>query len=141
MFERCLYFNVNALTRVINKRWVEAFKPFDLSPSHGYLVRLVLEQPGISPRDIALELKLEKSTVTRFLDVLEQKQFVVRRTSSKTDAREIEIVPTSKAKKIAESLQQTGDQLYGEMLTEIGATRLKSLVKELRAMEEKLSSQ
>jgi hypothetical protein len=39
MFDRCLYFNVNALARVVNKKWAEGFEQFDLSPAHGYMLR------------------------------------------------------------------------------------------------------
>ena len=84
MFERCLYFNVNALARAVNRIWEEAFREFDLSPSHAYLLRLLLSSPGMSPKQISRELKLEKSTITRFLDSLQQKGLLrVKRTRSR----------------------------------------------------------
>ncbi|VAW65860.1 hypothetical protein MNBD_GAMMA08-1659, partial [hydrothermal vent metagenome] len=78
MFEKCIYFNSNALTRQINKIWDDAFKPFGLSPSHAYVLRLVLDQPGISMKQIAEELELAPSTVTRFIDSLINKKFLTR---------------------------------------------------------------
>lgn len=139
MFERCLYFNVNALSRTVNRIWIDAFKPFGLSPSHAYLLRLVIAQPGISPKEITAELKLEKSTVTRFIDALESKSFVQRRYAQTEDAREQAIHPTKKAEKIAEELQAQGDQLYQTMLSEIGSDKLKKLVQQLREAESRLS--
>ncbi|MCF6193385.1 MAG: MarR family transcriptional regulator, partial [Kangiellaceae bacterium] len=68
MFDRCLYFNTNHLARTVGKIWQEAFEEVGLAPAHAYLLRLVLEQPGIAQSKISAELHLEKSTITRFID-------------------------------------------------------------------------
>jgi len=65
MFENCLYFNSNALARTVSRIWTEAYRPFDLSPPHAFLLRLVLARPGLMPRELANELSLSRSTVTR----------------------------------------------------------------------------
>jgi len=135
MFERCLYFNINALTRAVNRIWDEAFAEFDLSPSHAYLLRLVLTTPGLTPKQIGQELKLEKSTVTRFLDSLGKKGFILRKSGTSGDAREQAICPTKKSEKIATQLEEKGKQLYKTMLKNIGQTELISLVKNLRNIE------
>lgn len=135
MFERCLYFNINALTRTINRIWDEAFAEFNLSPSHAYLLRLVLTTPGLTPKQISLELKLEKSTVTRFLDALSKKGFIVRKSGTSGDAREQGIFPTKKSEKITTQLEHKGDELYQKMLKKIGKTELTTLVKNLRKTE------
>jgi DNA-binding MarR family transcriptional regulator len=83
MFERCLYFNVNSLARKLNARWEQAFAPFNLPPSHGYLLRVVLENPGLTQQKIAEELRLNKSTVTRFISALEKKNYYFAKTPQK----------------------------------------------------------
>ena len=138
MFERCLYFNINALTRTINRIWDEAFAKFDLSPSHAYLLRLVLTTPGLTPKQISLELKLEKSTVTRFLDVLAKKGFILRKPGMSGDAREQGIYTTKKAEKIAAQLEDKGNQLYQTMIDSIGKDKLSALVSNLRKTETNL---
>ena len=138
MFERCLYFNINALTRAVNRIWDEAFAEFDLSPAHAYLIRLVLDSPGLSPRQISQELKLEKSTITRFLDALEKKRLLLRKPSSSGDAREQSIYPSKKAEKISARLEEKGNQLYQTMTSSIGKKNLTSLVGELRKIETSL---
>lgn len=139
MFERCLYFNVNALARQVNTIWDEAFAEFDLSPAHAYLLRLVLAQPGIAQRDIALELKLEKSTVTRFVDALQNKGLVNRKKTATGDPREQNIFPTAKATKIAAKLSSKGDELYKKMLATLGNTDMKTMVEMLRTTAQRLS--
>lgn len=135
MFERCLYFNVNALARSVNQIWEEAFSVYDLSPSHAYLLRLVLSTPGLTPGQISQELKLEKSTVSRFLKSLENKGMLIRKTGISDDARELGIFPTQRAKKMAADLEETGNRLYQKMLDQLGKTRLTSLVGELKNTE------
>lgn len=134
MFERCLYFNVNALARQVNKVWEQAFGDLGLSPAHAYLLRLVLDQPGISQGRIAEELKLEKSTVTRFVDSLQQRDYLNRVKSG----REVEIVPTQKCKKISRQLQSRGDALYKKMAELIGKRDLADLVRQLRQTGDEL---
>lgn len=138
MFERCLYFNVNALARVVNQIWDSAFAEFDLSPSHAYMLRLILSSPGLSPKQISQELKLEKSTITRFLDVVQKKGLVRRQKSISGDAREQGIYPTKRAEKIATQLEQKGNALYQRMIDSIGKTELTSLVAQLRKTEASL---
>ena len=135
MFERCLYFNINALTRAVNRIWDDAFSEFDLSPAHAYLLRLVLSGPGLTPKQISLELKLEKSTITRFLDALEKKGFISRKKGISGDAREQGIYPTKKSEKIAIKLEEKGNQLFQKMTKNVGKEELASLVSQLRSIE------
>lgn len=138
MFERCLYFNINALTRSVNSIWNDAFSEFGLSPAHAYLLRLVLSDPGLTPKQISMELKLEKSTVTRFLDVLEMKSLIARRKGINEDAREQSIYPTKEAKKISSQLEDKGNELYQEMINKIGKSKLTSFVGQLRDTRKKI---
>ena len=138
MFDRCLYFNVNALARVVNKKWAEAFKQFDLSPAHGYTLRVVLSQPGISQKQLAEELKLEKSTITRFIDVLQEKGFVKRKRNNTENARELSIYATEKAKEIHVKLEELGDSLYQTMVSQVGSENIELLVSGLRKARKKI---
>ena len=136
MFDKCLYFNLNALTRLVNRRWIKAFKNFDLSPSHAYTLRVILFHPGITPKALTHELMIDKSTTTRFIDALEKKSLVTRKKSS-GDSREQEIYPTDSAKRIRDSLEEVGGLLYQEVSSAIDDVQLVDLVKKLkRTMEE-----
>jgi DNA-binding MarR family transcriptional regulator len=132
MFERCLYFNVNTLSRKVNRIWMEAFETVGLSPSHAYLLRFVLAEPGLSQQAIANALNLEKSTITRFINKMESEGFIVRRVPATRNTREQAIYPTEKAQQLHAELERIGDNLYADMLKAIGADKLKQLVKDLR---------
>ncbi|MCK4833122.1 MAG: MarR family transcriptional regulator, partial [Gammaproteobacteria bacterium] len=133
MFERCLYFNVNALARKVNVIWDEAFAEFGLSPSHAYLLRLLLEQPGLTQTQITQALKLEKSTVTRFVTVLEGKKLVTR----EKNGREVLAYPTTKAKALQKQLNSKGDELYQKMVDNLGKNKMAELVGDLRKTGDK----
>jgi len=134
MFERCLYFNINALTRKVNKIWDQAFADLGFSPSHAYLLRLVLEMPSISQKQIAEELKLEKSTVTRFIDNLQERGYLKRIKKG----REQIIQPTAAAKKLEDQLNEQGEKLYKKVTKSIGRSDLLELVAQLRKSGTKL---
>lgn len=135
MFERCLYFNLNAASRRVNKIWEQAFKDLGLSPAHAYLLRVVLENPGITQQGIATELRLERSTVTRFVEALEIRGYLMRNKSG----RERLVYPTQACKEIADGLEQRGNALYRQMVDSLGKGTVVHLVDELRSAGSKLS--
>ncbi|MCW9013716.1 MAG: MarR family transcriptional regulator [Gammaproteobacteria bacterium] len=137
MFEKCIYFNSNALARSINRIWDEAFKPTGLSPAHAYLVRMVLSQPGISMKKLADELELAPSTVTRFVDSLIHKD-LLRRDADITDKRGSTVWPTSKAEAMRLQLEQTGQQLFQQMNDLLGKKNFTDLVRTMRTIRQQI---
>lgn len=138
MFERCLYFNLNALTRRINRIWDDAFANMELSPAHAYLLRLVLDKPGLSPTQICDALKLKKSTVTRFIDELEHKGFIVRSKGGEHDLRLIAIHPTRQAGAIRAQLEEQEEKLFHRLCTTVGEQQVQELVRISRNTMDKL---
>ncbi|MCW8932823.1 MAG: MarR family transcriptional regulator [Gammaproteobacteria bacterium] len=140
MFEECLYFNTNALARTVTRIWTDKYRQFDLSPPHAFLLRTVLSNPGMFPRELANELNLTRSTITRFLDSLENNGFLIRK-ATETDGREVKIYPTPKAKKIHTQLNNTGKeltQLMGQILGEDELSEIVSNIREVKkTIEEK----
>ena len=96
MFDHCLYFNTTALARQLEREWAKAFEPFDLTPPQAFLLRAVLDQPGLMQCEIATALTIARPTATRALDGLMAKGLIERR-SSERDGREQSIFPTASA--------------------------------------------
>jgi len=82
--ESCLFFNTNALSRYLLKLAEKEFKHLNLSPAHASLLLMVFDTPGISPKQLGFYLHLTPSTITRFIDVLEKKRLVKRKTKGKS---------------------------------------------------------
>ncbi len=82
--ESCLFFNTNALSRYLLKLAEKEFKYLNISPAHASLLLLVYDSPGINPKRLSQLLHLTPSTITRFIDSLEKKDFVIRKTQGKS---------------------------------------------------------
>ena len=134
MFEECLYFNSNALARTVSRIWTEAYHQFNLSPPHAFLLRVVLAKPGLFPRELADELNLSRSTITRFLDSLEKRDFLVRKPTEK-DGRELKVYPTMAAKEIHKNLDDIGGSLTKLMAEIVGQDELSQTVAKLRKVQ------
>ena len=139
MFEECLYFNCNALARTISRIWTEAYRQFDLSPPHAFLLRVVLAKPGLLPRELAEELNLSRSTITRFLDSLEQRDLLIRKPTEK-DGRELQVYPTKAAKAIHQKLDSTGENLTRLMGKIVGKYEVSQTVAKLRELQKSLEN-
>lgn len=133
MFDRCLYFNTNRLSRMVGKVWNDAYRELELAPAHAYLLRLVLDEPGLSQKEIGEALHLEKSTVTRFIDKMVEQDYLKRCYDSQPG-----IFPTAKSKKIHTRLNEIGNELYKNMQQSIGKDNLSQLVALSQLASEKL---
>jgi DNA-binding MarR family transcriptional regulator len=131
VFDHCLYFNTTALARLLEKEWTAAFAPFELTPPQGFLLRLVLDQPGLSQRELAERMTISRSTATRVLDGLERRELIVRR-AGEHDAREQRIHPTAEAEAIRAGLNTASGNVTRRLKQLLGAQRFEQAVGKLR---------
>lgn len=134
MFEHCLYFNTTALARVVEREWARAFRPLELTPSQAFMLRLLLERPGLLQHALAEGLTISRPTATRLLDGLEARGLVERRTCAQ-DGRGSEIYPTSRARQLKAALNRAsadatrrvkhviGDDMFAETVARLGKIR------------------
>ncbi len=131
MFDHCLYFNTTALARRLEREWAAAFKPFDLSPPQGFLLRAILATPGLPQRELAATLAIARPTATRALDLLSDKGFV-RRKSSTSDGREVFVFPTDKASEIQVRLNEASGRVTHRLKQFLGAKVFEEIVDKVR---------
>lgn len=130
MFEKCIYFNSNAFVRHLNRIWDEAYKPTGLSAPHAYVLRLVCHQPGITQKQLGAQLHLEKSTVTRFVSVLEGKGLLHRQAGE--SGREVRVKVSAAGKRLGKHLDEIGAGLHTHLRKQLGASQVEDLVKAMR---------
>ena len=138
MFERCLYFNLNALARRINRLWEEGFRELGVSAPQGYLLRAVIERPGINHKALGELLVLEKSTVTRFVTALEKRGLVRREPAG---GREIGVYPSEEALRMSEELEAIVKRLSKSLRKRLGKKESRELVHQLRAAAEVMEAE
>jgi MarR family transcriptional regulator, organic hydroperoxide resistance regulator len=131
-----MYFVSNALARKIEKLAIESWKKVGLSPSHGYLLMMVIEEPGIQPTILSKELHLTPSTITRLIEKLEQKKFVVRITEGKLT----NIYPTPKGKEMLPTLKNCLHQFYENYSEILGKEESERLVKNMSRIADRLNA-
>jgi MarR family transcriptional regulator, temperature-dependent positive regulator of motility len=119
MFDQCLYFNTSALARRLEREWADAFEPFDLTPPQGFMLRAVMERPGLLQRELAGLLSIARPTATRVLDGLEARGYVERH-RTEDDGREVAIVPTAQALAIREALNGASASVTGRLKRALG---------------------
>lgn len=139
MFDRCLYFNINTLTRTVNRIWEQAFQPLGLSPAHAYLLMAVLKEPGLSQKRLAELLDLAPSTVTRFVDALAGRELLVR-AQNPADGRESVVHPSAKAMVLQKPLRETGERLFQLMQSHLGGAEMGAFVDEMKQTYRKLQA-
>ena len=137
MFERCLYFNTQALARSVEKIWREAYAQVGLSPSHAYIVRAVLQQPGINMSELAQTLNLDKSTLTRLVDKLEQQALLQRQTEGQSRQRCLR--PTPAAEALGPELEAIGQRLFEHVQTTVSSAELSAFPYQAAAIRQQLA--
>lgn len=128
LLDHCLFFTSTALARTLSRLAEQVFAPTGLSPSHAFLLMLVIENPGITPSDLAGRLHLAQSTVTRFVDQLVRKGLVERKASGRSAL----ISPTRAGCDLSPVLSRVWRELYARYSATLGEDRGVSLTKAVR---------
>lgn len=127
MFEQCIYFNTTALARVLEREWTRAFKPFGLTPAQAFMLRAVLQRPGMLQSELARELVIARPTATRVLDGL-QKLGLIARHPTPNDGRELAIHPTAQARELENSLNTASGEVTRKLKKTMGAEAFSQMV-------------
>lgn len=135
LLHNCLYFTANTLARRVSAMAEEEFKPTGLSPSHAFMLMLVIGRPGITQKELAEALHLAPSTVTRFVDALQFKLGLVERKSQGKLAR---IYPTEKGQDMGEQIASCWKELYHRYSEVLGEAQGKELTQAIDLASKKL---
>lgn len=106
--ECCLFFTANSLARVITKMGEEEFASIAMTPSYAFLLTLVIESPGISQKELAENLNMAPSTVSRFVDALDKKRLLRK----EGQGRNTFIHPTKKGVALEPQIKSAWTHLY-----------------------------
>jgi MarR family transcriptional regulator, organic hydroperoxide resistance regulator len=112
----CLYHAANAMARSISRIADEEFAEADISPTQGFIVMTVAKRPGIRAGDIAKELQLTPSTITRMLDKLEERGMVSRSSEGKS----VRVHPTPEAIGAAQRIKTAWGKMYARYAQALG---------------------
>lgn len=103
----------------------EEFKKIGLSPSHAFVLKLTIENPGIGPKELSEKLHLAPSTVTRFVDLLVNRKMVSRNIEGKS----VRLFSTKKGEEMGVPISTAWNSLYERYSSLIGKKRGDELAK------------
>jgi len=135
ILHNCLYFTANSLSRVITRMAEEEFRRTGLSPSYAFLMMMVNDAPGIGQKELCEQLQLAPSTVTRFIDTLVHKGYLIRRSEGKTS----NVHPTEAGKKLQNSINEAWKRLHQRYADVLGLKEGDALTTMIDAASERLS--
>jgi DNA-binding MarR family transcriptional regulator len=137
MFDHCMYFNTTALARQLEREWAAAFAPFALTPPQAFLLRAVLDQPGMAQRELAEQMAVARPTATRALDGLAARELIERRVSD-SDGREFQIYPTAAAQAIRQGLNEASGKVTKKLKKLLGEEAFAETVSQVRGVRSAL---
>jgi DNA-binding MarR family transcriptional regulator len=111
-----LFFLTTAFSRKLSREADEVFASVGLSSSHALLLLMIRKNPEIQPSQLAEELHLKPSTITRLVQKLERRQLVRKQPEGRATA----IACTSNGKEVAENIDQQWQKLIASKQDQLG---------------------
>ncbi len=129
--ENNLFFLTGALSRKLTNQADETFATVGLSSSHALLLWLIYDNPNTQPSELANQMQLKPSTITRLVQKLERRNLVEKQ----SEGRAKSIICTSDGEQLAIDIQDKWQNLiqmkkdklgdrYVEVLSEMIANAL-----------------
>jgi DNA-binding MarR family transcriptional regulator len=106
-----------------------------LAPAHGTLLLIVEERPDLTQQELSVAIGLQRSTMTRSIDVLERQKLVERR-AREGDNRSYAIRLTAKGVRLARRLRPVIFSLEAHLAAGLGRKRRAQLMQLLRETQD-----
>lgn len=110
-----------------------------LTPEQFILIDLLWNQGSMSQQQLADQMQKDKNSVTKLVDALERKGFVVRE-QNRQDRRSNTLVLTEKAEGLKHGAKQKGISILDEMLVGISEEELRSFLLTLHKLNRNMTS-
>ena len=109
-----------------------------LTPEQLILIDLLWNQGSMSQQQLADQMQKDKNSVTKLVDALERKGFVVRE-QNRQDRRSNTLVLTEKAEALKHGAKQKGISILDEMLVGISEEELRSFLVTLHKLNRNMT--
>lgn len=132
----CACFNTRKVARLLGQVYDRALEPSGLKNTQFAALAVADAHEGVSITELSHEMEIERTTLTRNLQVLERDGLV--RVGAGVDGRSKTIVVTAKGRRKLASAMPLWTGAQEQVLREFGGRRWKSLRGELDAMRTSL---
>lgn len=125
---------LNAFTRTTLNKELDRY---GLKFNQWRLIHAISSKSIYTPAKLADELMIERATVSRYLDQLEDKE-CIRRSHNRLDRRVVDIALTPTGEKIAQFGVDLMDKAYKSVLNELSTDENKSFVALIKKLSENI---
>jgi MarR family transcriptional regulator, transcriptional regulator for hemolysin len=118
--DQSLGFTLGVASRRMSQLFGHRLKEYGISPEQWSVLHLIVRQEGLIQKEIAQRSFKDKPTVTRILDVLEEKALISRKPGEQ-DRRSFRLYPTDKGRELilhTEGIERGGNRDVAEQLGE-----------------------
>ena len=133
-FAKNLCFTSSILNRITNKIALTELSVIGLSPSYAFLIIAVHEKPGIRIKELARVLYLDSSSVSRLIEKLEVKKYILRDYSPGIS----QVYLTDLGNQAYNNVMLAMNQYLDQYKAALGKKRTKELSRSLMATAEEL---
>ena len=130
-FSAGLGYHVRETHKAMSRRLAEELAKLGVALKHYYYLRALFEEDGITQIELGERVGMNRATVTRVVDTM-ARAGLVRRLRDPADRRKINIVLTSRARRLRGPLKETVDRLNREALDGLSANQATALRAALR---------
>jgi DNA-binding MarR family transcriptional regulator len=132
---------INRCAILLKSELTHRFKQagYDITPEEWAILNRLWEQDGMSQNELAERTIKDKTTITRFLDQMETKGLVTRK-SSKEDGRFKNIHLTSNAQKLKPILIEITQGMLSQAASDLATQDIQTTLNSLRKIENNLLS-
>lgn len=109
-----LCFNLRAAMKKIDKNLGQQLEPFGISIPQSFILKSLLEENGITLKEIGSRTLIDSSSMTVLVDKLE-KDKLVRRQLDAQDRRAIRVFITDPGRELAEKILETANAFNQEL--------------------------
>ncbi|QMU62620.1 MAG: MarR family transcriptional regulator [Gammaproteobacteria bacterium] len=125
---------LNSFTRATLNKELDSY---GLKFNQWRLIHAISSKSIFTPAKLADELMIERATVSRYLDQLEDKE-CIRRSHNPFDRRVVDIELTSNGEQIAKFGVDLMDKAYKRVLTDLSAAENKNFVALIKKLSENI---
>ena len=139
--ENTLGYWLNRCTILLKSELTRRFQQagYDVTPEEWVILNRLWEQDGLSQNELAERTIKDKTTITRFIDQMEKKGLVTRR-SSKEDGRFKNIHLTAKAQNLKMILVEITQGMLLQAASDLSTQDIQTTLNSLRKIESNLLS-
>ena len=117
-----------------NKAIVKKNTALSLLPGQGKILECLIEEDGLSPKELGARCVIDKSTITSLLNKMEKQGFI-KRTNDKTDKRAIHIWLTDTGRMFGKKVIKNGQDIDNAALSKLSPEQRTYLENILKVLE------